>query len=85
MRDCLDNEQPKRNLCNQFEPKASYYAGSIAIIGGADGPTEIFVSAVQNLEQHIALSALRFEYADDIEWKIVLREELIKVTKVDLI
>ena len=78
VRDCADNEQPKRKPRNQFEPQASYDACSIAIIGGADGPTAVFVSDGQKPEQHRALSALHFEYTDDIEWKLVFREKMIE-------
>ncbi len=85
VRDCVDNEQPKRKPRNQFEPQASYDACSIAIIGGADGPTAVFASAGQNLEQHRALSALRFEHADDIEWKIVFREKLMEDIETELL
>ncbi len=85
VRDCLQNEQPKRKPRNQFEPQASYDACAIAIIGGADGPTSFFVSAGQNLEQHCASSALRFEYADDIEWKIVFREKLMEDIEIELL
>ena len=76
VRDCSDNEHPKRKLKNEFESEAHSDASAIAIIGGADGPTEVFVSPGQDSEQHIALSALRFEHTDDIEWKIVFREKL---------
>jgi len=85
VRDCLQNEQPKRKPHNQFEPQANYDACAIAIIGGADGPTEIFVSAGQDLEQHRALSALRFEHTDDIEWKIVFREKLMEDIETELL
>lgn len=85
VRDCLQNEQPKRKSRNQFEPQSNYDACSIAIIGGADGPTSVFVSAGQNSEQHRTLSALRFEYADDIEWKIVFREKLKEDISIDLL
>ena len=85
VRDYLQNEQPKRKPRNQFEPEANYDACAIAIIGGADGPTAVFVSAGHNLEQHCALSALRFEYADDIEWKIVFREKLMEDIEVELL
>ena len=84
VRDCLQNEQPKRKPRNQFESQANYDACSIAIIGGADGPTAVFVSGGQNLEQHRALSALRFEHADDIEWKIVFREKLMEDIETEL-
>ena len=85
VRDCLQNEQPKRKPRSQFEPQANYDACAIAIIGGADGPTAFFVSAGQNLKQHCALSALRFEYADDIEWKIVFREKLMEDIETELL
>ena len=85
VRDCIQNEQPKRKPHNQFEPQANYDACAIAIIGGADGPTAFFVSAGQNLKQHCALSALRFEYADDIEWKIVFREKPMEDIEFDLL
>ena len=85
VRDCLQNEQPKRKPRNQFEPQANYDACSIAIIGGADGQTAVFVSGGQNSEQHRALSALRFEHANDIEWKIVFREKLMEDIEVELL
>ena len=85
VRDCLQNEHPKRKPRNHFEPQANYDACSIAIIGGADGPTAVFASAGQNSEQHLALSALRFEHADDIEWKIVFREKLIEDAEEELL
>ena len=85
VRDCLQNEQPKRKPRNQFEPQASYDACAIAIIGGADGPTAVFVSDGQKSEHHRALSALRFEYTDDIEWKIVFREKLIEDIEIELL
>ena len=85
VRDCLQNEQPKRKPRNQFEPEANYDACAIAIIGGADGPTAVFVSDGRNLEQHRALSALRYEHTDDIEWKIVFCEKLIEDIEVELL
>ena len=85
VRDSLQNEQPKRKYHSQFEPQASNDACSIGIIGGADGPTAVFVSDGQNSEHHRALSALRFEYADDIEWKIVFREKLMEDIETELL
>ena len=85
VRDCLQNEQPRRQPRNQFERQSSNEACAIAIIGGADGPTAIFTSARQNSEQHRALSALRFEHADDIEWKIVFYEKMMEDIEVELI
>lgn len=85
VRDCEQNEQPKRRPKKNYEPKSEYDACCIGIIGGADGPTAIFASVGQNIEQHTALSALRFEYTDDIEWKIVFREKLMEDIETELL
>ncbi|MBQ7117211.1 MAG: hypothetical protein IJN88_03265 [Clostridia bacterium] len=83
VRDCADNEQPKLKPRNKLEPHSSYDA-CVGIIGGEDGPTAVFTSAGQTIKQHCALSALRFEYADDIEWRIVFREKLRADTETEL-
>ncbi len=84
VRDVLPNEQPKRGPKNQYEPQPSYDA-CVGVIGGADGPTVIFVSSGKNLEQHSALSALHFEVTEDVEWKMVFREKLMKDFETDLL
>lgn len=83
--DCKQNEQPKRRPKKNYEPKSEYDACSIGIIGGSDGPTAIFASSGQSIEQHTALSALCFEHTDDIEWKIVFREKLIEDIETELL
>jgi hypothetical protein len=85
IRDCLQNEEPKRKPKNMYEPQVNYDACSIGIIGGADGPTEIFVSPIQKVEQRVALSALHFEPTDDVEWKIVFHEKLMEDIDVELL
>lgn len=86
LRDTKDNEQPKHKPKNPYAPEMSYDACSVAIIGGADGPTAIFVSpAGDTTQQHTAMSALRFEYAEDIEWKIVFREKMIEDIEISLL
>lgn len=85
VRDVAENEQPKLRPKKPFEPEATYDACAVGIIGGADGPTAVFVSASeQKMQQHAAMSALRFEYTDDIEWKIVFREKMIEDIEIDL-
>ena len=85
VRDVAENEQPKLRPKKPFEPEATYDACAVAIIGGADGPTAVFVSpSGQKMQQHAAMSALRFEHTDDIEWKIVFREKMIEDIEIDL-
>lgn len=67
--DCLHNDVPKHiSECDS--------SSSIAIIGGADGPTAMFASHKTSENIHSASSALHFEPTDDVEWKIVFREKL---------
>lgn len=84
VRDCLNNEPPKRKPKNQLEPQSDYDACSIAIIGGADGPTAIFIANKAVSKMHSACSALHFEPTDDIEWKVFFREKLCADMQVDI-
>lgn len=87
VRDCLDNDEPKRRPKKPYDPQASYDACSIAIIGGADGPTTMIISngSSNKAAPHAALSALHFEPVDDVEWKIVFREKPTDDIEVDII
>lgn len=87
VRDCLDNDQPKRRPKTDYEPQATYDACAIGIIGGEDGPTAIILSDRKNGTKtvpHAALSALHFEPTNDVAWKMVFREKLVKDMEVDL-
>lgn len=87
IRDRLDNDEPKRRPKNGYEPQATD-ACAISIIGGADGPTAIILSdrtGDKKTGVHAALSALHFEPANDVEWKMVFREKLVEDMEVDLL
>ena len=62
-------------------------AAAIGIIGGADGPTAIFMGkpAEKTNRLHMASSAMRFEHAEEIEWRIVFMEKLHEDIEVTLI
>lgn len=87
VRDCLDNDEPKRRPRKSYEPQASYDACSIGIIGGADGPTAFIFSNGSGTKTvpHAALSALHFEPVDEIEWKIIFREKPMEDIEVEMI
>lgn len=74
VRDVLNNDEPKRRPRNGYEPKATYDACSIGIIGGADGPTAFIFSQgdKKRVAKHAALSALHFKPTNNVEWKIYL-------------
>ena len=53
-------------------------SSSIGIIGGADGPTAVFVGrpADKTSQIHMASSSMRFEHADEVEWRLIFLEKL---------
>ncbi|MBQ8210035.1 MAG: hypothetical protein IJZ35_05585 [Clostridia bacterium] len=77
--DCLRNDSPV--YVGAQSPDGS---SAIGIIGGADGPTAVMLSASGKNESHIACSALHFEPTDNVEWKTVFREKLCADIQVDL-
>lgn len=73
VRDVLENDEPRRKVKEE-----NGGTSSVAIIGGADGPTAFFVSAGSPRKPHMALSALHFEPVDEVEWKAVFYEKLLE-------
>lgn len=84
LRDCAPGNTPRYRTDT---PAVSSTAG-IGIIGGADGPTAIFIAPVSpeaHSELHTACSALHFEPAQTVEWKMIFREKNIPDTDIDLL
>lgn len=80
VRDCMDNDEPKRKPKYAFKPQAATHAYAIGIIGGADGPTAVILSDGKSgakAASHAALSALHFKPQNNIEWKMVFSEKLV--------
>lgn len=75
--DCVRSDQPTKREAPQdypFMPEAQHDA-VIGIIGGADGPTALFVTAKDaNESVQTACSALHFAHPEKITWRIVFRE-----------
>lgn len=79
--DCVKNDPPVR-----IPEQAEANAHAIGIIGGADGPTAVFVSGKsKNKEVHSAISSLHFKETEDVEWKMVFYEKLLKDKEVMLL
>lgn len=82
--DCRQNDPPKQ--IQKDRQKNKYAASSIEIIGGADGPTAIFMAHQGKAKQsRIACSALTFVPQNEVEWKITFREKTMEDTNVCLI
>ena len=84
VQDCRENDEPRRLVKDQFEPQVNG-AACIGIIGGADGPTAILLSNGDPSPAHLALSALQFKPAKEIEWRMVFREKLMEDIEITLI
>ena len=71
--DCRQSDEPRRKQVTDGISNAC----AIEIIGGADGPTAVFLSVKKPAQQlHTACSALRFEPVDETEWKAVFHVKL---------
>lgn len=84
LQDCDRGDTPRYKTGDQ----ASTSAASIGIIGGADGPTAVFLAPVSSEarpELHTACSALHFEPVETVEWKMIFREKNIPDTDIDLL
>jgi len=84
VQDVRQSDQPRKKA--RAEGKNGTMAASIAIIGGADGPTSVFlVHNAATIRPHSACSGLRFEPVEEVEWKAVFREKLCEDMEVRVI
>ena len=87
IQDCVKSDAPRQ------KPKAAELSGghgsgaaSVAIIGGADGPTAIFLAAGGGSKQpRCDCSALHFEPVEDVTWKAVFQEKPCEDESFDLL
>jgi len=78
VQDTKQSDQPrKKPQPNGKSGKDDFAATSIAIIGGADGPTSVFLlHNAATVKPHSACSGLRFEPVQEVKWKASFREKL---------
>ncbi|MBE6609810.1 MAG: sodium ion-translocating decarboxylase subunit beta [Ruminococcaceae bacterium] len=81
--DTRHSDPPKKT---NIPAKEYDFVSSIAIIGGADGPTAVFLGVPQNSQNlHAACSALTFEPQNKVEWKITIRAKTVDDIETELI
>lgn len=87
VQDTVQSDQPRKKPQQKGKSgKDNIAATSIAIIGGADGPTSVFLlSNGSSYRPHSACSALTFEPVADVEWKAVFREKPCEDMEIDLL
>lgn len=74
--DSRQSDAPKK--ANVSAPNSDF-ASAIAIIGGADGPTSVFVGVPRTEKKlHAACSALTFEPQKCVEWCMSFREKTVE-------
>lgn len=82
VRDCKKSDQPRRKVNLSADKNMADGACSIGVIGGADGPTAIFmVRSGRKPEEeisgwHMDCSSLHFESVEDVEWRVEFREKM---------
>ncbi len=85
LQDCAKGDQPRMGAPLQLQ-KVSRGAGaaSIGIIGGADGPTAIFVAGKEKLQNHTACSSFHFQPVEEVNWLPVFHKQTAEDTMVVL-
>ncbi len=73
LKDTLSNDEPVP--CNESRKNTDTSASSIAIIGGADGPTAVFMTGTKKENHHTACSALKHEPTKQTVWQSVFRRK----------
>ena len=84
IKDCAVSDKPRHKQPRDDSKQKEEYE-SMGIIGGADGPTEIFISENKNENTRRAVSALHFEPPRSVEWKMIFREKLTEDKEIKLI
>ncbi len=74
IQDCTDGDRPvmKKQEPDSFRPVAT---ASIGIIGGADGPTSVFIAGRSAARINSVCSSLHFEPVEQVEWRMVFHEK----------
>lgn len=77
--DCAEGDRPKKKAPRPASSDGMSGAAAVSIIGGADGPTAVFVGGSSKKgRQRVACSSLHFSPVDDVEWRIVFHEKKYK-------
>lgn len=72
LRDCAQSDPPRRKNVD----KRGCRACAVSVIGGADGPTAIFIAGRAPAQMHTAITAVHFKPVEDVEWRMVFHEKM---------
>ncbi len=83
--DTEQSDSPRRKPVENMMSPSVHSTASIGIIGGAAGPTAIFLASKGTTKLHTACSALHFEPVDEVEWCMVFRHTACENATVEII
>ena len=87
--DSVIGDNPRQRRIDRNAPQSAsgheMAAGSVGIVGGADGPTAIFLYGPSSETSCVACSALRFDPLHDVEWQMAFHEKARPDITVELI
>lgn len=82
--DCNEGDRPRQAPPAPGQPTATSCTMMVGIIGGADSLTAVIGGQDKPGKLHAACSSLHFEPVEQVEWRIVFREQQYESTIIDL-
>lgn len=70
--DTVQGDRPRKKQADPNAPTADCVAMSVGIIGGADGPTAVFIGS----KPRAACSSLHFSPEYDVQWQMIFHEKM---------
>lgn len=84
VRDCGEGDRPRRKAASNPNEFAIVGAACVGVIGGADGPTAVLLTGGKSADRRAVCSALRFQPAQQIEWRLVFYQKTVEDIEVEL-
>ena len=84
--DCAPADEPRfRQVTPAGAVQINGEAACIGIIGGADGPTAVFISHQEPQNAHAACSSPHFAPAPTVQWQLRIYEKTLPDLKIQLL
>ena len=80
VQDCAESDRPISKIERKNKGEVS-----VAVIGGGDGPTAIFLAGKSKGRYHTGLSSLHFKPVEKVEWKIGFQEKMREDIEIEIL
>ena len=85
LKDCNSGDSPRPKNPSE-RGRYAMSAGAIAVIGSADGPTQVYFLNGEAVKPHVTCSSLYFEAIQEpIDWRLIFREKMMEDIEVKLV